>query len=55
MQKRQNATNYVMLQVIAAAFLSSNGIWVRFSTLGLLNTGNLPTSHWPGIICTLSG
>jgi drug/metabolite transporter (DMT)-like permease len=28
-----------MLQVVAAAFLSSNGIWVRFSSLGLLNTG----------------
>ncbi len=39
MEKRLNSTKYVMLQIIAAAFLSSNGIWVRFSTLGLLNTG----------------
>lgn len=39
MEERLNSTKYVLLQVVAAAFLSSNGIWVRFSSLGLLNTG----------------
>lgn len=39
MNTRENQTKYVLLELVAVCFCASSGIFVRYSTLGPVNTG----------------